>query len=284
MPTGDPTWECKRCGRTYYSAIQTKCTCEPTSHYNDVRDIFNEFFADYQKPKQYSSKFPPLSVSSQEDEFDKFFTELDKDMAEANRCRKEFEEEEEERKREDELNSYATRKDTLVVNLFAGPGSGKSTTAAGIFFELKTRGINCELACEYAKDLTWEQRHRTFDNQIYIFAKQHHRIHRLLGQVEVIITDSPLLLTLIYDGNKNSSLRNLALSEHNKMWTYNAFIKRLKKYNPKGRNQTEDESRILDNKIIDMLDDNNQLYETFDGNAEGKDRIVKQILRFINFF
>lgn len=39
-----------------------------------------------------------------------------------------------------------------VVNLFAGPGSGKSTTAAGIFYILKSEyNINCEYVSEYAR-------------------------------------------------------------------------------------------------------------------------------------
>lgn len=35
-------------------------------------------------------------------------------------------------------------KKTLVVNLFAGPGAGKSTGAAYIFSKLKMLGYDCE--------------------------------------------------------------------------------------------------------------------------------------------
>ena len=41
----------------------------------------------------------------------------------------------------------------IVVNLFAGPGSGKSTTCAGLFSKLKLAGIYCEMVLEYAKEL-----------------------------------------------------------------------------------------------------------------------------------
>ncbi len=34
---------------------------------------------------------------------------------------------------------------SIVINFFAGPGSGKSTTAAGVFFTLKTAGQKAEL-------------------------------------------------------------------------------------------------------------------------------------------
>ena len=170
---------------------------------------------------------------------------------------------------------------TLVVNLFAGPGAGKSTMAAGIFFELKSRSINCELAAEYAKDLCWEERTRTFDDQIYIFGKQYHRIFRLLGQVSVVITDSPLLLTPVYDAEKRSTLKKLVLEEHNKMWTYNVFLKRKKAFNPKGRNHNEEQSKDIDYAVADILLDNDILFETFEGTVEGKDAIVKKILMFL---
>lgn len=173
------------------------------------------------------------------------------------------------------------KKKTLVVNLFAGPGSGKSTTAAGVFFELKSRGINCELATEFVKDLVWEERHKAINNQIYIFAKQHHRITRLLGEVDVIVTDSPLLLTLVYGKAGDELLKRLAKFEHDKLWTFNCFIKRNKDYNPKGRNHTYPEARELDIAIVDMLDDEDIPYEVYFGNAEGKDKIVNKILQII---
>lgn len=175
------------------------------------------------------------------------------------------------------------KSDTLVVNLFAGPGAGKSTTAAGVFFELKSRGINCELAAEYAKDLCWEERHRTFTDQIYIFGKQYHRIHRLMGQVQVIITDSPILLTPVYDGEKRATLEKLVVEEHNKMWTYNAFLKRKKVFNPKGRNHDFDESKELDFLVADMLMKHDVCFETFEGTPEGKDAIVKKVLMLLEW-
>lgn len=173
------------------------------------------------------------------------------------------------------------KRKTLVVNLYAGPGSGKSTTAAGVFFELKSRGINCELATEFVKDLVWEERHKAIDNQVYIFAKQHHRVTRLLGEVDVIVTDSPLLLTLVYGKAEDAALKNLSRVEHNKLWTFNCFIKRNKEYNPKGRWQTYAEARDLDRSIADMLDKEQVPYEVYFGNAEGKDKIVDKVLRIL---
>lgn len=48
-------------------------------------------------------------------------------------------------------------KNTLIVNLVAGPGTGKSTTMAGVFYKLKSLGIDCEMVTEFAKELVWEK-------------------------------------------------------------------------------------------------------------------------------
>ena len=50
------------------------------------------------------------------------------------------------------------KKDTLIINLIGGPGSGKSTTAAGLFYKLKQMGIDCEKNV-YICDVGGEQNH-----------------------------------------------------------------------------------------------------------------------------
>lgn len=40
---------------------------------------------------------------------------------------------------------------TLLVNLFGGPGTGKSTTRAGLFNTLKLTGVNSEEVPEHAE-------------------------------------------------------------------------------------------------------------------------------------
>jgi hypothetical protein len=85
---------------------------------------------------------------------------------------------------------------TTIVNLFGGPGTGKSTNAALSFGKLKVRGITAEYISEFAKDLVWEERHHALGYQPYLSAKQIYRIQRVIGKVPVIITDSPILLSL----------------------------------------------------------------------------------------
>lgn len=173
------------------------------------------------------------------------------------------------------------KKPTLVVNLLGGPGCGKSTVAASIFSELKFYGIDCELAAEYAKDLVWEKRHKTFENQIYLFGKQHHRINRLVGEVDVIITDSPILLTPIYDVHKRKTLEKLVLEEYHKFNNYNIFLKRRKEYNPNGRNENEQEAKKIDNTIKKFLKSNKIPFQELDGTKENVQHIARVVLEQI---
>ena len=166
---------------------------------------------------------------------------------------------------------------TLVVNLFGGPGSGKSTSASHIFANLKWEDIECELVQEYAKDLVWEKRFKTFEDQVYMFGKQHHRVFRLLGQVDVVITDSPLLLTPIYDGEKRETLKKLSFEEFDKNHNFNIFLRRKKKYNPKGRNQDEEGAKEKDRQIKALLEENNVPFIEMDGTNKSVDVIVKTI-------
>jgi len=169
----------------------------------------------------------------------------------------------------------------LIVNLFSGPGSGKSSTCAGLFSWLKWQGVECEMAMEYAKEKVWEGSLNVLDNQIYIFGKQHHRIFRLKEKVSVVVTDSPLLLSLIYDSDNNVHLRNLVLNEVGKCNNLNIFLNRKKKYCPNGRIQNEQEAKAIDDKIINMFFHLQLPYEKIDGCPESIPIIGNGILSII---
>jgi tRNA uridine 5-carbamoylmethylation protein Kti12 len=147
-------------------------------------------------------------------------------------------------------------KDTTIINFFGGPASGKSTMACGLFYFMKVRNIDCELLSEYAKEMTWEERHKALHNQIYITANQHHRLFRLIGKVEYIISDSALPLGIIYDNEDRHYLHDLIMNEFNKMKNTNIFIERPSKehFRENGRNQDYAESVMIDDKIRCMLD------------------------------
>jgi len=145
----------------------------------------------------------------------------------------------------------------IVVNLFAGPGVGKSTTAARIFAELKMHGVNCEMALEFAKDKVWEESFKTIDDQIYIFGKQFHKIWRLKDKVDVIICDSPLPISIVYDKENSEAFHTLIMEQFNKFDNYNVLLTRSGEYQKEGRVQTEEEAKGVDEIVKKVLKDYN---------------------------
>lgn len=172
---------------------------------------------------------------------------------------------------------------TIIVNLFGGPGSGKSTTAAGLFHKLKIDGINCELVTEFAKHITWKEDFNTLKNQIYVFAKQHDRMFHLKGKVDVIITDSPIIMGLSYCNwdLMSRSFEQLVVDEFNKndVVNVNYFINRVKEYNPSGRSQTEEEAKEKDKHIKTLLNKYNVSFGSIDGDEKAVDSLFDVIFK-----
>lgn len=143
---------------------------------------------------------------------------------------------------------------STVINLWAGAGTGKSTTCAGFFFYMKQRGLSVEMAREWVKETIWENRPAIIENQIYIFAKQLKRITDLIGKVDYIICDSPIPFPLIYsDSHYGDPLHALTMQEFRKMKNVNFYVQRSKPYVQAGRVGTEEEARAMDFKIMAFL-------------------------------
>ena len=172
-------------------------------------------------------------------------------------------------------------KETLIVNLFAGPGTGKSTGAAYIFSQLKLHNINCELITEVAKDFVWERNEKALADQFYICGNQVHRIFRCLGEVDVVITDSPILLQATY-GDTSDNFKKAVVDEYNNYNNLNYFLIRQKPYNPKGRLQDESRAKEIDIKIKKLLDDTNIPYTEINSDETGYKTIIDAVLEYLD--
>jgi hypothetical protein len=171
----------------------------------------------------------------------------------------------------------------IVVNLFGGPCCGKSTIAAAAFSLLKLHNIEAELITEFAKDLVWEERSYTFKNQHYLFGKQHHRLWRVDGKVDVMITDSPIFLSLVYRKELYSdAFKKVVLEEFNMYNNINFFLKRTKAYNEIGRNQTKKEAKQIDREIIKDLDEHNIDYFVINSDVMAPNLINVKVLQLFN--
>lgn len=174
-------------------------------------------------------------------------------------------------------------KNTVIVNIFGAPGAGKSTAAAYVFSKLKMLNIDAELVTEFAKDKVWEQNPTPFQNQMYMFGKQSYRIARCAGKVDVIVTDSPLPLSIHYNTDPRLT-ENFNLTVMDVFNSYNNicyFLNRVKPYNPNGRNQTAEESDAMSKEIFAMLSKYGIDVKVYNGCLEDYDRIVEEVAKVV---
>lgn len=143
-----------------------------------------------------------------------------------------------------------------VINLAAGPGAGKSTTAAALFNLMKRQRYAVELVTEVAKDWTYERNPRLQD-QFSVLVEQSWRLKRLVGQVEWVITDSPLFLGLAYCPPEDmEALETMVDVDWHKSDNFTFRLKRTsKEYQTFGRSQTLSEAQALDALINNIAED-----------------------------
>jgi hypothetical protein len=163
--------------------------------------------------------------------------------------------------------------------MFGGPGAGKSRGSSDIFVKLKDAGINAELAGEYAKDLTWGKRQHDLLDQLYVFGKQHHRVWILNQECEVVVCDSPILLGLAYSEQYPQCFKDTVFWAFNQYDNINFYVNRVKPYNPKGRNQDEEEAKEKDVVIKDLLIEYRVPFIEVNGDDEGRNTIVSEVLK-----
>lgn len=125
---------------------------------------------------------------------------------------------------------------TTVINYWGGPGSGKSTRAAEHYVALKKAGHSVELVREYAKDLVYKGEIAETP-QAKITGQQCIRQYRLYRKVDFIVTDSPVLIGLVYTPDAPEQV-------HRDAWfCWNAFTN-VNLWLPSGRFAFEEGGRV----------------------------------------
>jgi nicotinamide riboside kinase len=151
------------------------------------------------------------------------------------------------------------KKTTAIISLYGGPGAGKSTSAAYMYYLLKVAGENTELVREYVKDWAWEGRKIDTYDQIYFLGKQIRKESMLLGKVKWLVTDSPIIMNLYYASIYctpllSEGVRAAVLAYHNQTLDdghkhYHIILHRAAPYVSEGRYQSEDEALVIDDGI-----------------------------------
>lgn len=178
--------------------------------------------------------------------------------------------------REEQKNSE-NNNSPLVINLFAGPSAGKTTAALELTAALKKKGFNVEYVSEYAKELVLENKTELLKNQVHVTDEQYHRLDRLRKSgVQIIVTDSPVLLGKVYgEGRISQEYGEKILAYHNSFNNFNLFVNRGDTFQTEGRVHNLEQSKELDAKITAMLQDSKIFFGYY--NHDEIDKTVDRI-------
>lgn len=176
-------------------------------------------------------------------------------------------------------------KQAVIVNLWGGPGIGKSSVAYGVSYLLKKKGISFEYIGEYAKSLAWSNDPK-IKNQLYVTTKQiYQQMIPVLGGTPVVVTDSPILLGTVHRGLGCTPGFDVYMKEVYDLFdNLNILLVRNTdeiKYDPNGRTEKDvQEAIVKDNILNDMLNKFNIDCHRIVMSADS-DPIVEQIVDLI---
>lgn len=178
---------------------------------------------------------------------------------------------------------------TKVVSLYAGPGAGKSTSAAYLFAQLKRQGVVAELVREFAKDYAWEDREIGPYGQFALLGEQIRRETMLLDKVKVIVTDSPVWLCAYYaeryapehiaqgiDAAVRAYYNQTEAQghEHVGLW-----LDRDKPYVQKGRFETREEALQVDKELQAFLRERDVYFRSIQPTFENLRALSRSLVR-----
>ena len=164
------------------------------------------------------------------------------------------------------ITSNNSDKNTIVINAFAGPGAGKTTSCLEVAEKLKKQGFVTEYVQEYAKELVYDNNlimlDGHYEHQFAILNEQMKRINHLYGKVDFIVTDSPILLNNTYlNEDKNTEVYSAYSDSVNKLYglynNFNYFVERdTSVFEKEGRILNLEQSIAIDNELKNMLHNN----------------------------
>lgn len=176
---------------------------------------------------------------------------------------------------------------TLLINIYGGPSAGKSTIAAGLFSYLNKHfsgAKSVELVTEYAKELTWENRHLTLQKQFYVDGKQFRNLSRVVDAgVDYIVTDSPIMKGSYY---AKTYCPEFPKAYHDTLRYFDEvlgpaihiFLERDGEYQTIGRNEPEEKALEMDRGLRNLLQNEYGSYYSFNA---GSPTIYEDILKII---
>lgn len=174
-----------------------------------------------------------------------------------------------------------------LINLFGGPGIGKSGIAAGITYKMKKKHINVNQPYEFPKRLAWDNNIPAISDQLYVFANQHRGIAECYGKVDYIVIDSPILFSTIYHRYYTKGypaemygkvFHDMVIDLHRRYGSINILLERgATIHNDDERFQDYQQSVEIDKLCKKVLDETRSPYHTVKVDSNSVKNIMKII-------
>ncbi|HQY76954.1 MAG TPA: hypothetical protein PLT54_09475 [Rhodoferax sp.] len=164
---------------------------------------------------------------------------------------------------------------TKVINIIGGPGCDKSLISSAIILYLHLQNKTVETIPDYAKSLVWQQNYEVLKNQYFIAQRQFEMLSLLDGQVQFLITECSLPQVLYYNENYAENICDIAKTRAQILEWYgqydnvNIFVERgEKKYVHTGRFQDEEQARVIDRGLRDVMEREKLPYTVLQPNVQ----------------
>lgn len=169
-----------------------------------------------------------------------------------------------------------------MIELLGGPGCGKSTLAAGVFVELKRKGVPAEMIPEHVKYWAWDGHPVGPFDQIYLFGRQARYESRLYGKVDFIVSDSPVIMYPVYEEVyqhhsiiRESVLAFLKYTAESGINRKTFYLPRVVGYEEQGRFETSEMLTTIDTHLKQFYDEQGYPYTVLGSDSS---RWVDEIL------
>lgn len=168
-----------------------------------------------------------------------------------------------------------------VINFFGSPGVGKSTTALLITALLKRSQVDAEISPEVVKEYIHSKSEHLLAYQNYIFAAQDRQLRILQdsNEVEMAVTDAPLLNSVFYAPKTYPAcFKELVFTVFNEYDNINFYINRKHTYTHQGRVHNENTSDLLSRQMKQFLTNNNISFIEIDSTDNMEEEVLKMLL------
>ena len=174
------------------------------------------------------------------------------------------------------------------INIYGGPGAGKTAMASYLFHQLKTRHIIIEQVSEFAKTLAYQGHEIVGFDQAWIFMTQMHSEEIYLRHgANLTITDAPLYLMMAYIKRDcpwlYSCLEPIAAKFEEQYPSIHLYVERpsVELYQQKGRFEDFREACEMDMITRGVLDKHTRGYHIikYDNNQAALDLVLENLLQ-----